>query len=299
MKIFSKIQAFRRFAQRFPILAFVCAIVLSLSSAASTYAQHSQMEFKQITQEEGRAILLEFRKFRFPADYCMDFEIVHKPRKSDEETVYVGTLWATWNNDGALSRMELRATGEPPEKSRKFLIQSGKNPELWTLGENGSVEKIDSKSTAPFFEGLIFTPFEVQAPFLFWEIFSYETTKRSRGRPVHFFKMVPPENFKADNPGIGFIRIGIDRAYNVLMSAESYANDGAKLKNFYVGSVKKIQDLYTFKELELRDERSRDRDTFRVKKAAMRLKFDRELFAPKNLTQEMPKIPDGFFEKVE
>lgn len=296
-KISSKITHFLKFA-RIVVAAALSALPLAFVAPVSAVAQHSQMDFKQLTQEEGRAVLREFRKFRFPADYCMDFEIVHKPRKSDDETVYAGTMWGTWD-DGAIIRMEIRKAGDSVENTKKFLIKNGEKPELWTLDENGKAAKIDGDSAAPFFDGLIFTPFDVQTPFLFWEDFTYETTKRSRGRPVHFFSMTPPENFKKSNPDIGSVRIGIDRAYNVLMSVEVLDSDGARLKNFFVGSVKKIQDLYTFRELELRDERSRDRDTLVVKRAAMRLRFDPEFFSPENLAEKSPNLPDNLFEKLD
>ncbi len=109
--------------------------------------------------------------------------------------------------------------------------------------------------------------------------------------------MFPPENF--ENPDISYVKIALDRVYHVLLSVEIFGRGNEKLKNFSVSGVKKIQGVYTFRELELRDERSRDRETLVVKRAAMNLRFSPEVFSPENLSKQTPKIPDSLFEKVD
>ncbi len=293
MKNFEKMS----FPRNLKIAFFAFVLALFAASVPAGAQQFSSGNFKKISQEEGAAVLKEFREFRVPGDYCMEFEIVHKPRKIAEEIVFSGTIFGTWKDDGARILLEIRQKNASPETTKKFILQNGKNPELWTLGNDGNAVKIDEKSTSPFLENLIFTPFDLQTPFLFWENFAYESTKRSRGRVAYFFKMFPPENF--ENPDISYVKIALDRVYHVLLSVEIFGRGNEKLKNFSVSGVKKIQGVYTFRELELRDERSRDRETLVVKRAAMNLRFSPEVFSPENLSKQTPKIPDSLFEKVD
>lgn len=268
--------------------------------AAPLAAQSRDFGLKQLDAAEASAVLDAFRAYRFPADYCLRVEIVHKPRKSEDETRYAGTLWGTSDAEGALLRLDVGAAGTPESERKRFLIRSGKTPALWTLDSAGAPEKIDAAGTRPFFSDLVFTPFDLQTPFLFWEKSEYDGTRRYRARPVHFFKMFPPEAFREKiDSEIGSVRIGFDRVYNALVVAESRSRDGEKLKTFTLGSIRKTQGLYMFKELELRDEKTRDRDTLVVRAAALRLRFSPELFSPENLAKPMPKIPESLFERAD
>ena len=276
----------------------ICAILFAIFAlAVSANAQYTDRGVRQLTPREAESLLVEFRKSRLPGDYCMQIEIVHKPRKSDDEKVYSGTVWGSRDASGALTRVELR--GRDAGERRSFLIKSGRAPELWTLGENGKPERVDSASTQPFFGDLIFTPFDLQTPFLFWENFKYEETSRHRGRPVHFFKMFPPADFKEMHPEIGFVRIGFDRVYNALVVVEVRGNNGEKLKTFSIVSVQKVQETYTFKELELRDDRARDKDAFIVRRAALKLRIAPECFFPENLAKPISAISAEHFSALE
>lgn len=268
--------------------------------AAPLAAQSRDFGLKQLDAAEAAAVLDAFRAYRLPADYCLRIEIVHKPRKSEDETRYAGTLWGTSDAEGALLRLDVGAAGMPESERKRFLIRSGKTPGLWTLGAAGTPEKIDAAGTRPFFSDLVFTPFDLQTPFLFWEKYEYDGTRRHRARPVHFFKMFPPEDFRDKiDAEIGSVRIGFDRVYNALVVAESRSRDGEKLKTFTLGSIRRTQGLYMFKELELRDEKTRDRDTLVVRAAALRLRFSPELFTPEFLAKPMPKIPESLFESAD
>lgn len=279
--------------KKIKLIFWACAGLLG--ATASVPAQHIDAGTKQLSQAEAEAVLNEFRQYRLPGDYCLQIEIVHKPRKSDDESHYSGTLWGTWIDGNACLRLEIGKHSTAVDNRKKFLIQSGKNPTLWRAGEDGKVEKIDKNNTEPFFEDLIFTPFDLQTPFLFWKNFKYESTKRSRGRPVHFFQMFPPENFAKNNAEIGSVRIGFDRAYNALVRVEVLDKTKRALKTFSLGRVQKVQEIYTFRELELRDDRSRDRDTLRVRSAAMRLRIDPQFFVPSALVEPPPSIPLSAF----
>lgn len=277
------------------IRVFSFLFVAVIAFVVPAFAQ-SQIGVKQLKPEEAGAVLDAFRAYRLPADSCMIFEIVHKPRKSDEESVYEGTMWGKYLNGGIALRLHIGKKGAPLTEEKRFLIRSGKNPELWELNSEGKIEKVNAESTRPFFADLIFTPFDLQTPFLFWENYEYSRTRRYRARPVHFFKMFPPEDFAKANPGIGFVNIGFDRVYNALVSAEVRDGDGKKLKSFSLGKVQKVQEIYSFKELELRDEVTRDRDTLVVRAAALHLELPRTFFGPENLDKPALRLPASVFQ---
>lgn len=277
------------------ICIFVFSLIALFVLVAPASAQ-SRIGVKQLEPEEATAVLEAFRAYRLPADSCMIFEIVHKPRKSDEEVVYEGTMWGKHLEQGMAIRLQLGKKGASADGQKSFLIQSGKHPGLWELNAQGNPEKVNAESVQPFFDGLIFTPFDLQTPFLFWENYEYDCTRRYRARPVHFFKMFPPESFSKLNPEIGSVRIGFDRVYNALVNAEVRSKDGKKLKSFSLGKVQKIQEIYSFKELELRDEVTRDRDTLIVRAAALHLNLPKDFFLPENLAKPAIRLPASAFQ---
>ena len=258
----------------------------------------AQSDFRRLEPSEAAAVLEEFRAFRMNGDACMKFTITHKPRKSDEEKYFVGTLYATWEEASPVLRIEIRALSDSTAPAKKFLLRGGKSPELWTLDEKDRPVRLDELSTRPFFEDLIFTPFDLQTPFVYWPDAEYERTKRFRGRPVHFFKMTPPEDFRTAHPDVSRVRIGFDRVYNALVSAEVFDADGKARKSFSLSGVQKVQEQYTIRELELRDEITRDKDEFIVRAAAMNLRLPRAAFTPEGLAAPAPAVPPARFTRL-
>ena len=274
-----------KIAFRFLVFCLLAFLALPLKA---------QDDFRRLSPDDAARVLSEFRAYRMPGDFFMQFEITHYLRKSDETETCSGTLYGTWEGGVPVLRIEIAREGV----KKSYLLRGGKNPELWTLNSENRPCRMDKNSTEPFFENLIFTPFELQTPFVYWENAQYERTRRFRGRPVHFFKMMPPENFTAENPEIGFVRIGFDRAYNALVSAEIFGKDGKLKKTFSLSRVQKIQEQYTIRELVLRDDTTRDKDEFLVTAAALNLRFPRYVFTPEGLSQLLPPVPEGYLEKL-
>lgn len=258
----------------------------------------AQTDFRRLEPAEAAAVLEEFRAFRMSGDACMKFTITHLLRKSDEEKHFAGTLFVTWENSAPVLRIEIRSLADSAAPAKKFLLRGGNAPELWKLDDKNRPVRLDELSTRPFFENLIFTPFDLQTPFVYWSDAEYERTKRFRGRPVHFFKMTPPESFRAAHPEVSFVRIGFDRVYNALVSAEVFGADGKLQKTFSLSGVQKVQEQYTIRELELRDDATRDKDEFVVRAAAMNLKLPRAAFTPEGLAEPAPAVPASRFSRL-
>ena len=59
-----------------------------------------------------------------------------------------------------------------------------------------------------------------------------------------------------------------------------------------------MQEQYTIRELELRDDETRDKDEFVVLAAALNLRLPREAFAPENLAEPAPDVPAEKFSRL-
>lgn len=257
----------------------------------------AQTDFRKLSENEAAAVLEEFRAARPSGDICLKFDITHYPRKDDATKVFAGTLYGTWTERVPVLRVEIAPKDDPAAK-KSFILRSGKSPEMWTLDAGKNPVRVDGNVDTPFFDGLIFTPFDLQTPFVHWADARYEKTRRFRGRPVHFFKMVPPADFVAKNPEIGFVRIGFDRVYAALVSAEIFDGNGKTKKNFSLSRVQKVQGQYMIRELDLRDEISRDRDELIVRSAALDLRLPRETFDPDSLSAPPPRVPAVLFSEL-
>ncbi len=269
-------------------LALVFFALLSLVPAA-LFSQVA--DFRQLTQSEAAGALEEFRAFRMAGDFCYKFEITHYLRKDDATRVFAGTLYGSWDARGPILRVEISPKNEAGAQ-KTFLLRGGNAPELWTLdAESAQPVRVDGNATEPFFEGLIFSPFDLQTPFVYWKDAVYERTRRFRGRPVHFFKMTPPEKI----PRVGFVRIGFDRVYNALVSAEIFDGNGTRQKTFSLSGVKKVQGQYSILALELRDDLTRDKDELRVRYAAFNLLLPKETFLATELSKPPVAVPAKLF----
>lgn len=269
------------------LLAFIAFVAAPLAPAAQT-------DFRRLSDEEAANVLDGFRAYRMAGGFCFKFNITHHLRKSDETEFCTGKIFGAWVAGAPVLRIEIARAATPNQK-KYFLLRGGKSPELWTLDAEKRPVRIDGNATKPFFENLIFTPFDLQTPFVYWQDAKYERTKRFRGRPVHFFKMTPPENFPSEKTDVGFVRIGFDRVYNALVSAEIFDAAGRLKKTFSLSRVQKVQEQYTIRELELRDDKTRDKDELVVYAAALGLSFPAQTFSPESLADDPPEIPASRF----
>lgn len=254
-------------------------------------------DFRGLSDKEAEEVLVGFRNYRMPGDLCLKFTIEHQLRKSDESEFFVGTLYGTWDAQGPILRVEIARESDPAVK-KSFILRGGKNPQLWTLDEQNKPVRVDAASTTPFFEGLIFTPFDLQTPFIYWPEADYEQTRRFRGRPVHFFKMNPPEDFRKEGHDVAFVRIGFDRVYNALVSAEVFSKEGDRQKTFSLSRVQKVGEQYTIRELVLRDDVTRDKDELVVNAAAVEIRLPKSMFEPEALAEPPPLIPPTNFSRL-
>jgi hypothetical protein len=290
--------------------AAAVATLLPLATPLPAPAQSSDFgnsRYAQLSPKTAQEVLDDFRRVPL-ADTCFRFTLTHVPRRGGNETVHNGVMWTSMR-DGPVFRVELfpakdaknsGQTGTTNAPPVRFILKSGKDAALWRLDGLGKPARVHRAADAPFLPGLIATPLELQQPFTYWSDIKYLETRRFRGRPTHFFQMNPPADFKLAHPGLGFVRIGIDRNYQVaLMQAMIYDAKGEELRKLEVESFVKVKEVFIPEELRFHDQKTRDKDIFRVRSAAVKIRNNPSVFDPATLVRPAPQPDEKSFEKVD
>ncbi|MEM1222729.1 MAG: hypothetical protein AAGH40_08190 [Verrucomicrobiota bacterium] len=268
---------------------FAIAGLFFVSGFCSVEAQPSKdndSRYQLIDRDEGERRLAAFRRQRLRGDYCFNFQLEHLPRR--EKTVrYNGTMWGTWNEQGALTRFQISKTAlgsseTSPDLFLEVIIQNGANPSVWkrrTSDEN--FERISGDQLfEPLISGIVYSPFDLQMPFIFWDEFEYEGPVRVKSRIVQRFLMLAPDDPIYESRGIDAVRLSLDDTYDALFVVEVVGEEGKELSRFDVENFKKVQGQYIVKSITLKDHVSKDRTRFIVKEASVGLDLDPLIFDP-------------------
>lgn len=288
--------AFRSARAVLPAMFVAVAALAPSKVPAQSFSDDSS---GQLSPAAAAEFLDNFRRFGI-ADTCFRFTITHVPRRGGNETDYNGTIWTSWQN-GPIFRVEITAakTKDTAANTVRFILKSGREPSLWRLDASGKAARVNGSANKPFLPGLIITPLELQQPFTYWKNAKYIETRRFRGRPAHFFQMNPPEDFKLAQPEIGFVRVAIDKGYErVLMQAMIYDSKGEELRKLEVEGFSKVSEVYIPEELRFHDQKTRDKDIFVVRQAAVKLRHAGSIFNPHTLDKAAPQPDEKLFEKV-
>jgi hypothetical protein len=211
-------------------------------------------------------------------------------------------MWGSWNDRGPVSRIRLFAPGTEPGRELaagsnfavELIIQNGPRAEVWLRrSAQASFAKLEgAERFAPLIDGMLYRPFDLQMPFIYWPEFRYEGPRRvGATRVAQQFLMLPPEGSFSEQLGIQGVRVGLDEIYNALWRIEIVDADGELQSQFAVESFQKVQDQYIVKRISLRDFVSRDRTTFSVESAAVGLRLDDGIFDPKGAAEVDLPIP--------
>ena len=259
---------------------------------------------ERIDVEEGAQRLAAFRRQRLVGDFCFEFELAHKPRRG-RTIPYAGIMWGSWNESGPITRFRVSSTrpkeGESVNSSEgvELIIQNGVSPQAWIRQNDGSdFELIEGEALfEPIMPGLLYSPFDLQMPFVYWKDFTYEgPTLVGVTRVAQQFLMQPPVLSACAERGISGVRVGLDDTYNALWRVEVMNAEGEVSSRFAVESFKKVQEQYIVKRITLKDYTSRDRTTFEVKAAALGVSLSRDLFCPRSAVTIDASIPSAMEE---
>lgn len=252
---------------------------------------------------EAAELLAFFKAQRLDVNYCFQFQLNHKPRRG--RTVrYEGIMYGSWNEQGSISRFKLfpekvEVSDPLPEvlSPVEMIVQNGVSPKVWVRRQPSEAFALieDGSLLEPIFEGVLYTPFDLQMPFIFWDNYTYEGPSRVLSRIGHKFLMFPPESALAGLDSVNAVRISIDDTYYALLRAEVLQDNKKVRSRFTVRGIKKIQDRYIVKEVELKDMLTKDATTFKVKAASLELRLTDSMFDPDE-TKEPPGLSEISFE---
>ncbi|WP_162025174.1 MULTISPECIES: hypothetical protein [unclassified Lentimonas] len=258
---------------------------------------------EKIDAEEGAKRMASFRAQRLEGDFCFKFQLEQKPRRG--KTVrYDGVMYGSWNERGPVSRFQLfpeQIGKEAPVglSAIELIVQNGVEPEVWIRRQSSEPFTLieDGALFEPIFEGVLYTPFDLQMPFIFWEDYTYEGPSRVLSRIGQRFLMQPPEDSLAAQDGVSAVRIALDDAYYALLRVEVLGAGNVTRSRFTVISLKEVQGQYIVKEIELKNLETKDATDFNVKAASVGLIFDPAVFDPQG-DVEAPAISAALFDAL-
>lgn len=256
--------------------------------------------YQEIDAEEGRKRLAYFRNQRLDGDYCFRFELEHLPRRG-KAVRYTGTMWGTWSEAGPMTRLHLDVAADQGSTAEavviEYLFQNGPQPKAWLKNrETGSFDLLTGDLLMkPILEGIVYSPFDLQMPFIYWSDYDYEGPVRVKSRVAQTFLMHAPA--EAEDAWAGSVRIGIDDVYNALLRIEVLETKDRMRSQFTIESFKKVQGQYIVKQVVLKDLATKDRTRFKVKQASVGLLLDDAWFDPDGSVHQ-PVIEDDQFQKL-
>lgn len=269
-----------RRAGRYTVLGL--AFFLSLAAQAQSRVRpEPQYAFTgNADPAEGRKILAEVRKLGLAGDYALNFTLRAMPRRGDERSVS-GRLYGTRNTQGPISLVEF-----PPGTAgaRRILVQNGVQSAVWTVPQDGAAAvAVGAAQLFVPLAGTELTAFDLQMPFLFWNDCVFEGVVSVRGRPAHRFLAYPPAEIAAARPELTGVRFYLDTQFSALVQAEEIGPAREPTRTISVLDLKRTQDQWIVRTIDLRNETTRDKTRFRITGAALNLTLPPIVFAPAHL----------------
>ncbi len=265
---------------------FACLVVFSALTPLESWGQSKRyrpparyVQFGQPDQAEGRKILENFRLQGISGDYFLEFELHVLPRRGEAHVVKGGRLWGGRNEIGPVSRVELPAV--EGASARRLLVQNGATGSVWIAGTAATAAlpgALDPSALFAPLAGTDLTAFDLQMPFLYWNDVVFEGVAPVRGRPAHVFLVYPPDDIVALKPELTGVRVYLDTQFGALVQAQQIGTEERVLKSITVLDLKKVDDQWMVKTIDLRDEATRNKTQFVVTGAALGLDFSGALF---------------------
>ena len=278
-----------RRAGRHTVLGLAFLLALSAQGQSRVRPEPHYAFTGKADPAEGRTLLAEFRKLGLAGDYALNFTLRVMPRRGDERSVS-GRLYGTRNELGPISLVEFPAG---TAGARRILVQSGPQAAVWTVSQDGAnAVAVGAAQLFSPLAGTELTAFDLQMPFLFWDDVVFEGVVSVRGRPAHRFLAYPPAEIAAARPDLTGVRFYLDTQFSALVQAEELGIDKQPMKTISVLDLKRTQDQWIVRTIDLRNEVTRDKTRFRITGAALNLSLPPIVFAPAHLPVS-PEIGAG------
>jgi hypothetical protein len=252
-----------------------------------------------INAEQGEQRMAAFRNQRLEGDFVFLFTLEQIPRRGESQ-LFSGIMWGSWNESGPVTRIRIEPTSPVADAGGgvEAILQNGANPSAWTRTlPHGTFQKLQGADLfQPILEGLHYRWFDLQMPFLFWNDFDYHGSARVNGRPAQRFILYPPEILNLAESGFDRVQLALDSGYNALLRVDLLEVD-QPVASLRVRRFREIRGQWIVREIDLVDERSRDRAQFSVQNAAVGVVLPTSIFDPQHITAP-PKLPHSLFENL-
>ncbi len=247
-------------------LAFACAAAIGTPARAG------------LPDKAGAAALLDqYRRSVYAEPIYVEFDLREMPRRGDEH-LYRGRLWGARNGRGPTTRFELDAGKGGP--AHRIIVQGGPDAALWVSDGPGAGSRDEKALLMPLVPGIEMTPFDLQMPYLYWLDVDLTGERRVRGRPSYAYQFTPPAEFTSANPGIRSVRAYLDTQYDALMQSEITGADGRVAKTLSLLELRKVGDRWIPRDLDVRNELTRDKTRLSVTAVAIGITVDPSVFDP-------------------
>jgi hypothetical protein len=231
-------------------------------------------------RQAGAAALAHFRDSIWGEPLYAEFDLRQMPRRGDEH-VFHGRFWGGRNEGGPFTRFEVDVG--KGGYTHRVLVQGGADGAIWTADAPGAGVEAQSLA-APLAPGVEMTPLDVlPMPYLFWLDADLVGVDRIRGRPAYVYVFTPSADFAARNPGIRSVRAYLDTQYDALVQSEVTGPNGHVAKTLSLLELRKVGDRWIPRDLDVRNESTRDKTRLSVTAVAIGISVDPSTFDPSRL----------------
>ncbi len=253
---------------------------------------------EEVSQAKGWEILSAYRRLGLSGDYRFNFQLRIMPRGEKTRTV-PGVLLGTMTEQGPLTRIDLALRPSEideqaqiiPAAVKRLLLQNGlfanavERDSEATTGD--ALQPIASDRYFQPIAGSDFTVFDLLMPYAFWQNFVYEGRTKLRSRPTHVFWLYPPKEDKLMQRHVSGVRIFLDEEFNALIQVEIYAPDKTLAKTVSVIAFKRVDGEGIPSQIDVRDEKTRNKTRFKVLDAAIGVDLPPEVFQLEGLSSNV------------
>ena len=259
-------------------------------------------EADDLSESEQIQYLISIRNFSYANDYVFRFKLKHYPPRSRIITYY-GTLYGHFDPKTGNHFERIILQDRDPEDPKNFitlkdmLLSRGLNNRFWVVEageEKNYVKEIPPEQLdQPIMPEITLTYFDLLAPYLYWNHFTYLGPDQIKARPTQNFSFLSPE----PEDGIKAVNVSLDDEFRAILKTAVVDATGNELKAMELVAFKKTEGQYIPKTLDYRDYVNKGNKTrIDIIAAAMDVTLPADLFDPIQLDQPFPAIDSFVFD---
>ena len=238
--------------------ALLGAVVFAGPTSTAPAPDYAQSD---LPDPAGAAAFLErFKQSSTAESVYMEFDLHSLPRRGDE-VIYSGRLWTGHNDRGPICRIVLK---DAAGLRHSILVQSGPDAGVWIVDQSGEHAVGVEALFAPLVPGVDMSAFDLQMPFFYWPDAKLLKVTRVRGRPAYLYVFKPPAVFTAAHSELVGVRAYLDTEYAAPVQTELFGPSGRSTKTLSLVDLKKVGERWTVKDVDIRNEVTRDKTRFSV-----------------------------------